>query len=228
MAVRPYVFFDVDDTLVEWTISWAELFARVATEAGVPVTREETAAALNGAFSGLYQECIRRHAAAGDVHEFWLDYDGQILASLGVQRDLRQRTIRLLELFRQPGIVRLYPEVPEALEGLRAAGFKLGVVSGRPVAASDLERLGVRDYFDPVIDAFHAGSAKSEGRMFMLAAEIAAREGREAWHVGDNYEDDVRGARAAGIRPILIDRRETHLGADCPRITDLRSVIRMI
>ena len=47
---------------------------------------------------------------------------------------------------------------------------------------------------------------------------------REAVHVGDTYEDDVMGARSAGLRPILVDREDRHPEADCLRVRNLREV----
>jgi hypothetical protein len=37
-----------------------------------------------------------------------------------------------------------------------------------------------------VIDAFAAGGGKSDGRMFSMAAEMAAEAGLIGWHVGDD------------------------------------------
>jgi len=223
---RPYVFFDVDDTLVQWHADWAAIFAQVAAEAGAPVTREQAYQALWDAFTTLYPECISAHARRGEaspdrVHEFWMDYDGQILASLGVTRDLPRRTARVIDLLTRPDAFQLYPEAIRVLDALRAGGVPLGIVTGRPVALPDLSRLGIHHYFHPVIDAFAARSAKSEGRMFRLAAEVAASHGLVAWHIGDSYDDDVLGARAAGLRPILVDRDGRHPHADCPRVADL-------
>ncbi|MGC1799227.1 MAG: HAD hydrolase-like protein, partial [Solirubrobacterales bacterium] len=42
--------------------------------------------------------------------------------------------------------------------------------------------------------------------IFTAALELAGVEADEALHVGDTPEEDVAGARAAGIRPLLIDR----------------------
>lgn len=224
MPLPPYVFFDVDDTLVEWTTSWRDVFARVAREAGVKVTRDQASEALNFAFTTLYPRSVRNRAPETDEQEFWVEYDGQILALLGVKQDLRRHAERVIALVREPGAIRLYPEAAEVLETLAASGARMGIVSGRPVAGPDLELLGVRRYFDPVIDAFAAASAKSDGAMFRLAAEVAAGCGRTAWHVGDYYQDDVEGARAAGLRPVLVDRAGRYPQADCPRLADLRGL----
>lgn len=228
MASRAFIFFDVDDTLVQWNASWVEAFIAAAALVEVAVTPEQALEKLNAAFEGVYPECIRNHASRGDLEAFWRDYDARILASMGVSRDLDRATAYVLERLGAPDAIQLYPEVPETLEALRQRGARLGIVTGRPRAGPDLERLGVIQHFDPIIDAFAAGGSKSEGRMFQLAAAVAADEGLPAWHVGDSYRDDVLGARSAGLRPVLVDRRNRRPEADCHRITDLRALLELL
>jgi putative hydrolase of the HAD superfamily len=219
-----FIFFDVDDTLIEWTASWREAFAQAAREAGVEVSPDRAWEVLTHAFETLYDDCVKKHSALGDEREFWLDYDGRILGILGVRNGVRRTAERVAELLKRPDSIRLYPDVPETLRVLSAKGARLGIGTGRPRAAPDLDALGVRHYFDPLIDAFAAGSAKSEGRMFRIAAQAAAEERLVGWHVGDSYGDDVEGARAAGLRPVLVDRQGAHRNVDCPRIEDLRAL----
>ncbi len=226
MARDCYVFFDMDDTLVEWAVGWREVFVHVAAEAGVQVSAEQARHALEEVGATYYEECIQKHWPSGDVRELWLDHDGQVLVRLGVEKDLRTYTERVVDFFLQPDACRLYPEAVEVLQALAERGVKLGIITGRPLADPDLERLGIIHYFNPIFDAFKARSSKDQGRMFHLAAEAAA--GRSAWHVGDSYAGDVLGARSAGLRPILIDRRGVHDGVDCPKVTDLREVLGLV
>jgi len=228
LAPEPYIFFDVDDTLVEWTVSWRSVFAQVAREAGVEVSPERAALELERAFQTAYEELVRKHAGTRDERAFWLEYDGHVLTQLGVEGDTGEHAEKVVELLARPRAIRLFPEVRETLESLRASGARLGIVSARPLAVPDLEALGVRHYFEPIIDAFHAGGAKRAGRMFQLAAKHAAEAGRAAWHVGDSYEDDVEGARAAGVTPILVDRERRHSEGDLARVSDLRGVARIV
>ena len=225
MNPRAYVFFDVDDTLVEWTIDWVDAFVAAAREVGVEVAPERALAALNAALSTFYQDYVREHAKAEDDREFWLAYDGRVLETLGVKQGLRQATEQVVETLTRPGTRRLFEEVPEVLQTLADSGFRLGIVTGRPRAEPDLEALGVRGYFHPVIDAFSARSSKSEGHMFHLAAKAAAEAGLPGWHVGDNYREDVLGARAAGLRPVLVDRKNGNGHRDCDCVGDLRELI---
>ena len=225
-----YVFFDVDDTLIEWLVSWPDAFVQVAREAGLAVAEEQVTARLHEALDGYYHECVVAHCATGepDLRAFWLDYDGRILAALGVKDNLRHYAGRVWDLLQHPAAIQLYPEVPEALRLLAEGGAKLGIVTGRPRARPDLERLGVAHFFDPILDAFATRGSKSRGPMFRLAAEAAARAGLKAWHVGDRHADDVVRARAAGLRPILLDRGSAHPEPDCPRISELTEVAEIV
>jgi putative hydrolase of the HAD superfamily len=218
----------MDDTLIEWTVHWRDAFAQAAAGAGVTVSPDHAFEAILTAFSTFYRDCVREHASERDDRAFWLDYDARILASLGVTNGLQRATEQVVGALTQPGTRRLYPEALEVLEGLTAGGARLGIVTGRPLAEPDLVALGIRHYFAPLIDAFTARSSKSEGLMFKLAASVAADAGLPAWHVGDSHADDVLGARAAGLSPILVDRRREHAAADCPRIANLRELLDII
>jgi putative hydrolase of the HAD superfamily len=226
---KQYVFFDVDHTLVQRTVSLLAAFVRAARETGVSATREQAAQALEVAYSAYYYgDCIRRHCRRGDEDAFWLDYDGHILELMGVTEGLEQATQNVVEALEDPGGTRLYPEVREVLESLAASGVRLGVVTNRPRAEPHLSRFGIAHYFNPMIDAFSAGCSKDEGRMFDMAAAVAAEAACTGWYVGDSYEEDVQGARAARLRPVLVDREGRCEGSDCERVEDLRGLLSVL
>jgi len=226
MTDHTFIFFDMDDTLIEWTVSWSETFVQAAGSVGVTVHPDESHAALERAFATVYHDCVEAHAESGDERAFWLDYDGRVLESLGVASGLRKATEQVVDLLTQPESRRLYAEVPEVLQTLSEQGIRLGIITSRPLAEPDLAALGIRGYFDPLIDAFAARSAKSQGHMFQLAAKVA--EGKPAWHVGDSYEDDIVGARAVGFRPVLVDRRGESDGVDCPKVHGLQELVTLL
>ena len=51
-----------------------------------------------------------------------------------------------------------------------------------------------------IVDLGAVGVAKPDPRIFELALELAGTTADRAIHVGDAYQYDVRGARAAGVR----------------------------
>ncbi|HKG33217.1 MAG TPA: HAD family hydrolase, partial [Gemmatimonadales bacterium] len=107
----------------------------------------------------------------------------------------------------------------ESLARLRQAGLKLGVVSnsdGRVEQA--LAAAGVRHYFDVVIDSTLLGVEKPDPRIFHAALEALGVAPEEALYVGDLYDIDVLGARAAGLDAVLLASHEPVTGLDC-RVT---------
>jgi len=73
-----------------------------------------------------------------------------------------------------------------------------------------LERCGLDGLLDGTVTSAGTGSRKPDPGIFDAALELAGCEPGEALHVGDTPEEDVVGARAAGIRPLLIDRDGAH------------------
>ena len=65
------------------------------------------------------------------------------------------------------------------------------------------------------------GVAKPDPRIFELALELAGTTADRAVHVGDAYQYDVRGARAAGVHPVLVDPFGLRADVDCDRIEQL-------
>jgi putative hydrolase of the HAD superfamily len=111
------------------------------------------------------------------------------------------------------------------LERLRAAGLRLGVVSnsdGRVEAA--LTAAGLRDCFEVVIDSALFGSEKPDPAIFRAALQALGVAPNEALYVGDLYEVDVLGARAAGIEAILLLPETTAAPSDVRRVASLAAL----
>jgi HAD superfamily hydrolase (TIGR01509 family) len=113
-------------------------------------------------------------------------------------------------------------DVVPALERLRARVPRLVVVSnanGR--LHTVMERLGLARFFDVMLDSHLEGVEKPDPRLFELALERAGGRPETTLHVGDFYWIDVKGARAAGLRAVLLDSAGLYPEADCPRIRSL-------
>lgn len=65
---------------------------------------------------------------------------------------------------------------------------------------------------------------KPHRELFLKALEISGFRADEVVHIGDSYGSDVWGARAAGIRPILIDRKGDQSYEDVTVIHELSEV----
>lgn len=114
------------------------------------------------------------------------------------------------------------PDVPAALERLRAAGYRLAVVSnsdGR--LAQLLDAAGLTRWFDLLVDSHDVGIEKPDPRLFHYVVDrLGVAPGRAA-HVGDLYHVDVVGARAAGLHAVLLDPAGLYAQADCLQVRSL-------
>jgi putative hydrolase of the HAD superfamily len=100
-----------------------------------------------------------------------------------------------------------FPDVAPTLGALRARGTRLVVVSNWDFSLHDvLDRLGITALLDGVVTSAEHGSRKPDPAIFARGLELAAVGPREALHVGDSLDEDVAGARAAAIEPVLIRR----------------------
>jgi putative hydrolase of the HAD superfamily len=100
-----------------------------------------------------------------------------------------------------------FDDAPPALATLRAGGLTLVCVSNWDVSLPRvLERCGLADDLDGVLTSAAVGARKPDPAIFEAALELAGCRADEAVHVGDTAAEDVAGARAAGIRALLLDR----------------------
>ena len=109
----------------------------------------------------------------------------------------------------------LYDDVVPTLQRLRAAGFKLAIVSNWDTPLDPLtERLGIAEYFDAIVASHdvRVRSEKPDPHIFNYALTAIGVSAEEVVHVGDTYAADIIGAKDVGIRPILLDRDGTQTG----------------
>ena len=95
----------------------------------------------------------------------------------------------------------LYPGVPEGLESLRSAGFRLAVYTNKPHGSSlyILKQLHAEDLFSAVVGADSGFPLKpAPDALLHILRETGSEPGR-SWMVGDNWTD-VESGHAAGLR----------------------------
>ncbi len=102
----------------------------------------------------------------------------------------------------------LDPEAKSVLGALQGR-YKLALISNfdhPPHVHRLLDELALRPFFDAVVVSGDVGVKKPDPAIFVPALEQTGLAADEALFVGDSPEDDVAGARAAGLRPVLIRR----------------------
>ena len=96
---------------------------------------------------------------------------------------------------------RLYPGVPEGLDALRSAGFRLAVFTNKPYTSTRfiLKGLGIDGFFPVAVGADSGFSLKpAPDALFHILKETGA-DASGSWMVGDNWTD-IDAGHAAGFR----------------------------
>lgn len=117
---------------------------------------------------------------------------------------------------------RLFDDVLPALDALAARGVALGVVSDWDASLPEvLADLGIGGRFAVVAASAVVGARKPDPALFLHAAAVLGVPPGSVVHVGDDPARDLAGARAAGMRAVLVDRAGVHGGAWAPTVSDL-------
>jgi len=206
------VFLDAGDTLLAADPPVDHVYRDAFARHGVEATAHDVHGAVHATWREVDAARARgeeRWKGAGGEAGFWRRFVGAVFARVGGGEMPEPLLAHLVAHFREELHWALYPEVPEVLAALRARQVRLVVVSNWDSSLpSLLERLGIRDSFDDVVVSAVVGVSKPDRGIFDEAIRRAAVAPAAALHVGDSLMDDYHGARAAGLRALLIDRGE--------------------
>ncbi len=106
----------------------------------------------------------------------------------------------------------VYDDARALLASLRFRGYRTAVVTNAifPAAlfASKVNELGLAGYIDAFVSSADVGVAKPNPGPFLRALAEINVDPRDALFVGDNAATDIAGARAAGMRAVLLERTD--------------------
>uniref|UniRef100_UPI002627BFA0 HAD family hydrolase n=1 Tax=uncultured Meiothermus sp. TaxID=157471 RepID=UPI002627BFA0 len=138
-------------------------------------------------------------------HYFSRRFHYELMSGIGLGAYADEVAEYLRENWQSSHVWPVTPGAKEVLAELRSRGFKLGVVSNWDwTLPGVLRATGLADYFDYVGVSALEGVAKPDPRFFEIVLDELQVEPQQAIHIGDS-EDDINGAVAAGVRPVLFD-----------------------
>jgi putative hydrolase of the HAD superfamily len=154
------------------------------------------------AFSRLQSGMLRR-----SEKEWWHARVREVFDRVGMIRRFDDYFEEVFRVFSGIRGWELYSETREVLQKLHKAGFILGIISNFDsrilTVCTDLE---IFEYLDSIQISSREGAAKPDPHIFWKALQQHGLQPREAVHVGDSIEEDVRGAEKAGLVPIYLNR----------------------
>jgi putative hydrolase of the HAD superfamily len=211
------VFFDVGGTLIEPFPSVGDIYSRVAAKHGVTMSP----AVLNEKFKQVWKE--KKPDRLTVDKNWWGDV---VTAIFENQRFSNEQAFfdELYATFAYPQAWKIYGDVIETLDQLKQRSVRLAVASNWDSRLPALlDQLGLSSYFEHFFISFEMGLQKPNPEFFRRALQKMAVDPIEALHVGDDVEEDIRGAEAAGLRAYHINRREKPINSRM--LVDLKEVL---
>jgi len=151
-------------------------------------------------------------------YSFWRQWNLKLLSRLGIRNNAEFLAEKIDELWWDCADLQFYPDARETLTQLKSKQVKLGIVTNAVKKDYDqiLQRLGAEHYFDVVVGVDSCNKAKPDKEIFLYALKKLQLGPAEALFVGDSVERDYEGAKRAGLKTLIIDRKGRDLkNAEC-------------
>ncbi len=222
------VCFDFFNTLAYFDPPRDEYYAETARGLGINVTAEQIAEALPDADTYWRQENFKspiRERPEKEKFEAYEGYGMRILRNVDPPATAEKALQMLAKAFARGFKFVSFDDALPILKALKAKALIIGVISniGQEIDAYCIE-LGFEPYLDFKVTSFEVGYDKPHPEIFELALRRANVSADEAVFIGDQCEQDIKGARGVGIKPILIDRKGNSNSCDCIVIHNLYQV----
>ena len=109
---------------------------------------------------------------------------------------------------------RLVPDATSALEHARRSGHRNVIVSNHAPELPNLVRdLGLSPLIELTITSAAVGAEKPNPIIFQRAIDLAGADVEKSWMIGDNPVADIAGARAVGLRAVLVSPAQPEYAA---------------
>ncbi|HEU0248802.1 MAG TPA: HAD family hydrolase [Gaiellaceae bacterium] len=196
------VLFDVDFTLFRPGPELGpEGYRRVGERHGLQLDPELYRSARGAAIEKLQ----RNHELVHD-EEIWIAFTEEIVLGMGGEPSgARACATDMVREWERHENFSLYEDALPVLAELRRHDLRIGLISN---GQRDLDEFATHHGLevDAIVGSKAHGRVKPHASIFFAALRALEVTPENVAMVGDSYEDDIEGARAIGIRAILLDR----------------------
>ena len=222
MSKKPFLIFDAGGVLV---FPDFDLLAEIGNQVGINTSPHQIAQAHARLFRGL-DEYIAQNRQFPKI-SYFQDIFNQISDSEEKVKTACELTIRADKI--KHIWTATWPWVAESLQKLKDLGYHMAVISNSDGRVDQiLQDLGIRGYFDIVIDSFVVGVEKPDTRIFEIALQSLDWNPDETIYIGDIFYIDVWGANQAGLGAIHLDKMglyDAWSGIHIPSIQQLPNLL---
>jgi putative hydrolase of the HAD superfamily len=217
-SLPDFLFLDLDDTILNFTAPgrkcWESLCSSFAPRLA-PVSADQLLAAINQSADSFWSDPERHRTGRLDLKR------ARRLVVAGAFRQLciDQPAIgeELADAFTtlREEVVRPFPGSIETLQGLRARGLHMGLITnGRAEFQwAKLRRFNLKQYFDFILIESEFGVGKPDARVFRYGLEQFGASPEQVWMIGDDLRYDIRPAQELGLGTVWVNHARIDLPA---------------
>ena len=200
MAIQG-VIFDLDGVITDTAHLHFLAWKALGDSLGVEITLE-----LNEGLKGLgRQETLTLILKEAGLYDQYTETERQALA------DRKNRTyVTSLESL---GPQDLLPGIGDCLKDLKKRGIKIGLASSSQNAGVIIDKLGVKSYFDTIVDPRSLSKGKPDPEIYLKAAAALGLSPAKCAGVED-ARAGLEAIRAAGMTAIALGQSLEHVPAD--------------
>jgi REG-2-like HAD superfamily hydrolase len=206
------LLLDAAGTLLHPAVPVAQTYARIAGEHGVAIT----AAQVAERFPGVMKRSAPLRRDSPDWRAFW-----QAVVEHCIGSDDPELLEALIQHFRKPEAWSVALGASSCCMQVRARGMKVAVVSNWDVYLRPLlTDLGASAWLDAIVISAEEQLEKPDPNIFLRACVRLGVQPSAAVHFGNDPDDDIAGATAAGCAALLIGRDVADFDALARRLLD--------
>ncbi len=195
------IVFDVDFTLAR---PGPDLGAAGYRELGLRYGLSLDPARYDAARAAAVAE-VKRHPELDHDDEIWVLFTERIIQGMGGVGDTYAAAVEMERRWVESSHFELYDDALPVLAVLAARGIKIGLLSN---SARDLGEFVAHHRLaaDALLTSASHGKTKPHRTIFRAMLGLLEVRPGQALMVGDTFDEDVEGARAVGMRAVLLDR----------------------
>ncbi|HVH14825.1 MAG TPA: HAD family hydrolase [Candidatus Angelobacter sp.] len=206
------IFFDPGETLVTQNIEDNMVTKNALREISPILPKRVSPRKLFELYREGYKinEAIRSRHHVEIPIQVWMRQLLERIIEDNPSDQLVNRAIKIIVKARAANAV-AFDDADPALRKLSGRKVKLGIisnVSSHEVAMGILDNVRLTKYFDQVITSASVGIRKPDAGVFRYALMQFKARPEEAVMVGDSESHDVGGGYVAGLKTVLVDRRQ--------------------
>ena len=226
------VCFDVDFTLIYPGPTFRSAgYRRFGERHGLDLDESQFDAAVAGAAPIL-------DAAQGDIYDaaIFHRYTASIIRAMGgLGPGVEPCAVEIYEEWAGNHHFEMYEDVPEVLQAIAGSGLRIGLISNsHRCLASFQSHFELQGMISAAVSSSQHGYLKPHPSIFQACLQLLGVPAAAAVMVGDSVGQDIAGARAAGMRAVLVRRGAADepfggtVGEDVPVINSLRDLIPVV